>query len=86
MKGAVTAVTQSYIFVPRTVNIHEDTYIYIYVLSFTQMYRDVRGIKQELQQRKDSASLSLYILMFRVIERRLYTKREVSSYCPVSLQ
>ena len=23
MKGAVTAVTQSYIFVPRTVNIHE---------------------------------------------------------------
>ena len=24
MKGAVTAVTQSYIFVPRTVNIHED--------------------------------------------------------------
>ena len=39
MKGAVTAVTQSYIFVPRTVNIHEDKWC------FTQMNRDVRGIK-----------------------------------------
>ena len=30
MKGAVTAVTQSYIFVPRTVNIHEDICLEFY--------------------------------------------------------
>ena len=67
MKGAVTAVTQSYISVPRTVNIHQDICL--------EFYADVQGIKDAVTTATTakrfcfSVTVQLYILIFRVIER-----------------